>query len=241
MARVLLLGGLDPSGGAGVTLDAAVVAGFGHEPLPIAVSLTVQGLRGFERAEPVAPAVLEAQLACVLRDGPVRAVKVGFVGAAEQAALVARLLERVDDVPVVVDPVLSATSGGLAAGEELVAAYRECLLPRATLLTPNLPEFDALAGGGGIAGLFAAGVGGVLRKGGHGEGAHVVDELWLSPDEAPVRFTRERFDCGPVRGTGCALATAIACRLAAGDTAEDACRGAKAFVRGLLRDRADLT
>lgn len=221
MARVLLLGGLDPSGGAGVTVDATVAALHGATPLPIALSNTVQGLRGFVRAAPVPPDVWREQLEVVLADGDVAAVKVGFVGdpqlVAEVAAAVRPLRER---APVVVDPVLSATAGGMREGASSVAAYREHLVPAATLVTPNAPELQLLADGDPAA-LLRSGARAVLAKGGHGDGRDAVDELWAGG--APRRFSRPRRACGPVRGTGCALASAVASQLALGRGLEEAC------------------
>lgn len=223
MARVLLLGGLDPSGGAGVTLDAAVVAARGVEPLPIVVANTVQSRRGFVALEPVAARFWRRQVDAVLGDGPVQAVKIGLLGDAALAREVAGVLAVCDDVPVVIDPVLGATAGGLGVDPGLLQVYRERLLPAAALVTPNLPELQLLAAGDARA-LLAAGAGAALVKGGHGDGAYAVDELWSCGEV--VRWRRPRRDCGPVRGTGCALASAIAALLAGGAALDVACREA---------------
>ena len=232
--RVLLLGGLDPSGGAGITVDATVCALHGCEPLPIALATTIQGRRGFVASEPVREAVWREQLATVCADGAPRVVKLGFVGdAALLAAVDDALRTTCPDVPVVVDPVLSATAGGMATNDELVQAYREHLLPRAALVTPNTPELELLAAGD-AARLLATGAGAVLHKGGHGDGEHCVDELWTA-GEPPFRFARQRHDCGPVRGTGCALASAIACQLAQRRGVVEACRLAGDWLAALLQ------
>ena len=232
MTRLLILGGLDPSGGAGVTVDATVAALHEVEPLPVALTATVQSLRGFDRAEPIPAAVWRAQVAAVLADGPVAAVQVGFLGDAALLADVAAVLAPLArEVPIVVDPVLSATAGGMAQGAALVAAYREHLAPLAALVTPNVHELQALAAGAPAA-LLAAGAGAVLRKGGHGTGAEAVDELWI--DGASTRWARPRLGCGPVRGTGCALASAIASRLAHGAPLPAACARAGDWLASLL-------
>ena len=237
MARVLLLGGLDPSGGAGVTWDATVAAVLGAAPLPVALATTIQGLRGFVRSCPLDPDVVREQVATVLADAPVQAVKLGYLGSPHAAMLVAEMLLPLRDaVAIVVDPVLSATAGGLAHDAELVAAYREHLLPMATIVTPNTPELEAL-GGGDAAALLELGAEAVLHKGGHGEGADSVDALWtreLGSGESPYRFVRERLDCGPVRGTGCALASAIAAHLACRHGPLEACRKAGDWLHALL-------
>ena len=237
MARILLLGGLDPSGGAGITADASVVSLLGGEPLPIALATTVQGLRGFVRSVPIDAAVIREQVDLVLADGPVSAVKIGYVGSAEQVVAVAELLQSLrDDAKIIVDPVLSATVGGMSSGDDLVVAYRQHLVPCADLVTPNTLELDALADGRAHS-LLELGAYAVLHKGGHGEGPDAIDELWTDDplvEDMPVRFHRLRFDCGPVRGTGCALASAIATHLASGRRLEDACRVAGDWLGVLL-------
>ncbi|MGC6489383.1 MAG: bifunctional hydroxymethylpyrimidine kinase/phosphomethylpyrimidine kinase, partial [Planctomycetota bacterium] len=170
MRRVLLLGGLDPSGGAGVTLDATVASLHGVAPLPIALSATVQGARGFVTAAPIAARTWREQVRTVVADGAPDAVKVGYVGS---AAVVAELAEALRPLasraPLVVDPVLSATAGGMPSDGALARAYLTGLVPLAALVTPNAPELDAL-GGGDPATLLRAGARAVLHKGGHGGG-----------------------------------------------------------------------
>lgn len=237
MARVLLLGGLDPSGGAGITVDATVVSLLGGEPLPIALATTVQGRRGFVRSVAIDAAVIREQIRTVLADGPVGAVKLGYVGSAEQVVVCAEALQPLRDVvKIVVDPVLSATAGGMSSADELAAAYREHLVPFAHLVTPNTPELAALADGR-VASLLELGAQAVLHKGGHGEGPEAIDELWtgeLAAGEPRFRFQRERFDCGAIRGTGCALAAAIATHLADQRSLLDACRAAGDWLSTLL-------
>lgn len=231
--RVLLLGGLDPSGGAGATLDTTVAALHGVEPLPVVLAWTEQNRRGFRRSEPVPAAQWQRALRAVLDDGPVQAVKVGMVGDADGMHGVARALAPLRGaVPIVVDPVLFATAGGLSPDAGLVAACREALLPLASLLTPNTPELAALCAGDPSRAL-SAGAGAVLQKGGHGDGDVSEDVLWLPRER--VAFRRPRLPCGPVRGTGCALAAAIASRLARGDALAAACAGAGDWVAALLR------
>ncbi|MFT4843656.1 MAG: hydroxymethylpyrimidine/phosphomethylpyrimidine kinase [Planctomycetota bacterium] len=242
MARVLLLGGLDPSGGAGITVDATVVSLLGGDPLPIALATTVQGLRGFVRSVAIDAAVIREQIRTVLADGPVGAVKIGYVGSVEQVIACAEALQPLRDVAkIVIDPVLSATAGGMNSGDELAVAYREHLVPFAHLITPNTPELAALADGR-VGSLLELGAQAVLHKGGHGDGPEAIDELWpgelwpgeLVAGEPPIRFQRPRFDCGPVRGTGCALAAAIATHLADKRSLLDSCRTAGDWLGALL-------
>lgn len=228
--RLLLLGGIDPCGGAGITADATVASLYGVQPLPIAVVLTVQNRHHFRERFAVPPDQWRAALAAALADGPVHAVKTGLLGSVGAIEAIAEALQRVD-APLVVDPVLSATAGGFAAGPALAAAYREHLVPRAALLTPNGPELHALAGGDPRR-LLAAGCRAVLHKGGHGDGATADDVLYEA--SAASTFSRPRLATGPVHGTGCALATAIAARLAFGRSLAAACREAGDWLHGLL-------
>ncbi len=233
MRRVLLLGGIDPSGGAGLTVDATVVAMHHAEALPIALATTEQSLAGFRRCHAVAPEHWCRALHAVLADGPVHAVKVGLIPDAAILRTVARELAALPaSTPIVIDPVLSATAGGLLATPELPAAYLEHLVPKATLFTPNHPELLAVCGGEATRAL-QAGAKAVLVKGGHAEGATCDDVLHRGKDR--IEFRRERLPVGRVRGTGCTLAAAIAARLAHGASLGDACRFAGDWLAQLLR------
>lgn len=230
--RVLLLGGVDPCGGAGITADAIVVAAHGCQPLPIAVVLTAQNRHCFTARFAVPAAQWRAALEAALADGAVDAVKTGLLGDAAGIAEVAAALRPIAaNVPIVVDPVLSATAGGLAASRAAAAAYRECLLPIAALVTPNHPEAAAIFRGD-VREAFAAGCPAVLLKGGHAGGAFADDVLSLPVGDR--RFRRARLDVGPVHGTGCALASAIAARLANGEQLAAACAAAGDWLHELL-------
>lgn len=230
--RVLLLGGVDPSGGAGITLDATVVAIRRAQPLPVAVALTAQNRAGFREAFPVPEAHWRAAFDAACDDGPVDAIKLGFLGdAATIAAVAAAVRPFSGRAPIVVDPVLSATAGGLVPGAEVIESYREHLAPLATVVTPNLPELAALFHGDAHAAL-ALGAAAVLVKGGHGDGPRAIDTVVTGEGER--QLSRPRLDVGAVRGTGCALASALAVGLASGDAVVDACERAGAFVADRL-------
>jgi hydroxymethylpyrimidine/phosphomethylpyrimidine kinase len=233
--RVLVLGGIDPCGGAGVTADARTIAALGAEALPIVLALTVQNRHGCTRVEAVAPDLWLAAMAAALADGRCDAIKVGLLADAAQAVLLAeRLRPLAGRVPLVVDPVLSASAGGYDAGDALVSAYAD-LLPLAPVLTPNLPELARLGGeppDRAVARLRAAGCLAVLIKGGHGEGTQLVDELHA--EGAVQRFVHPRLDVGPVHGTGCALASVLAAELARGAALTSAAERAVGFLQACL-------
>lgn len=212
--RLLVLGGVDPCGGAGITADVLAASCHGARALPVPLVLTEQNRRGFVRAHAVDEVVWGGMLDAALGDGEVHAVKIGLLaGASQLRALVRRLVPLRGRVPIVVDPVLSATAGGLDAAPALAAAYRDELAPLGVVLTPNAPELVHLAGGDPAV-LLQRGAGAVLRKGGHDEGEQVVDELFTA--SGSLAFRRRRLVVGRVHGTGCALATGLAALLAAG-------------------------
>ncbi len=239
--RVLVVAGLDPSGGAGLLADVEALAAVGARGWAVATALTAQGQGGALGYEPASAAILRAQLDALL-DGPERprAVKAGMLAT---AALVRELASRMGSkplgrVPLVLDPVLFASSGaplfdpeGARQGEALLP-----LLARARLATPNLPELALLTGedvstdGAAARAARLLPARAVLVKGGHREGAPV--DLLIEGARV-TRFAGRRRH-GAARGTGCRLASAIAGLLARGEGLEDAVRGAKRVVERYL-------
>jgi hydroxymethylpyrimidine/phosphomethylpyrimidine kinase len=221
-------------------------ASLGALVAPVAAALTVQDLGGVRRVDPVDPGLLKEQLRAALRSLPVAVIKVGLLGGAAQAAALAEVLAECPGLPVILDPVLGASTGGSLAEPGYPEALRRLLFPRITLLTPNLPEAGLLLGEPAPAGseaqaqaaarLRALGPAAVLVKGGHAEGGycsdHLCDEhggLWL---EAP------RLAVPNTRGTGCSLATLLACLLAQGQPLRLAAIGAKDALGVMLRKSA---
>jgi hydroxymethylpyrimidine/phosphomethylpyrimidine kinase len=239
--RVLVVAGLDPTGGAGLLADAAALAAVGARAWTVATALTVQGPRGAAGFQPTTPAFLLGQIDALLggRETP-RAVKTGMVGTAELAAALAeRLAERrLARAPLVVDPVLASSSGAslLDAGGRSPGEALAPLLARARLATPNLDELSRLAGAdvsSDEAAIRAARLlpaRAVLVKGGHREGAPV--DL-LVEGRRVTRFAGRRRP-GTARGTGCRLASAIAGLLARGVPLAEAVRRAKRLVERYL-------
>jgi hydroxymethylpyrimidine/phosphomethylpyrimidine kinase len=238
---VLVVAGLDPSGGAGLVADLEALRETGARGWAVAAALTAQGPRGARRFEPASAPMLLAQVDALLEGGErPRAVKTGMLGTAELARALAARLSRppLARVPLVVDPVLLASSGsslldlgGARAGDAL-----EPLLSRARLATPNLPELAALTGEevstdeAAIRAARRLPSRAVLVKGGHRAGA---PEDLLVEGRRVVRLTGRR-RAGTARGTGCRLASAIAGLLARGAPLEDAVRGAKRLVERYL-------
>jgi len=239
---VLVVGGLDPSGGAGLAADLWALAEVGARGCPVATALTAQGPRGARAFEPVRPAMLRAQVEALLdglaaRRRP-RALKTGMLATAANAAALARLLARgpLAQAPLVVDPVLAASSGLPLLGARSARAALAPLLARATLVTPNLPELAMLTGlavDGDEAAVAAArslGCRAVLVKGGHRTGAPV--DLLVTARRV-WRFEGRRRK-GTARGTGCRLASAIAGLLAQGAALPEAVGGGRKVVERYL-------
>ncbi len=239
--RVLVVAGLDPTGGAGLVADLEALAAAGARGWAVAAALTAQGPRGARAFEPVSEAMLLAQLDALLegRERP-RAVKTGMLGSAALARALANRLAAppLRRVPLVVDPVLAASSGaslfdagGLSPGEALLP-----VLTRAWLATPNLPELALLTGDDVSTDDGAARAArrlpsrAVLVKGGHREGPP-VDLLVEGRRLTRIAGRRRR---ETARGTGCRLASAIAAGLAAGASLETAVRRAKKLVERYL-------
>lgn len=243
MRTILLVGGVDPAGLSGLAADVRAVTAHRAHAAPVVAALTAQNTRTVRRVDPVAREVVAAQLSAVLDDLEVVAVKVGLLAGAGPAGALEAALERLAGVPVVLDPVLGASSGAeLWPGGDGVACLRR-LLPRATVLTPNAPEAAALSGlpvrtaaeaeEAGRA-LCALGARAVLVKGGHLDGSDRGLDVLVSADGA-LRFPARPLDVRHGRGTGCTLASALAARLAGGQPLAEAVRGARAFVRTGLR------
>lgn len=231
--RILVIAGSDSSGGAGISRDVATATAFGVEVCPVLTAVTAQTDQAVTAIHPVPPSIVSAQIISALARPELVAVKIGMLGSAEVAEAVDCALSG-SMLPLVIDPVLRASSGGdLSGGGHLPA-----LFSKADLLTPNLPEAAALTGlpeavtpqeikAQARALLAHSGAKAVLMKGGHGAGDLVTD--WLVTDQVATALSAPRLPLGR-RGTGCALATAIACRLALGDVLLSACQAAKSHI-----------
>jgi hydroxymethylpyrimidine/phosphomethylpyrimidine kinase len=238
--RVLAIGGSDPSGGAGVQADIKAITALGGYAATAITAITVQNTLGVAAIHAVAPDVVVAQARAVIDDIGVDAVKTGMLGDAATVDAVAALLDGLD-APLVVDPVMAATTGAALIGPAALDALR-ALIARAALVTPNAPEAERLTGLAVAttddlrrAGerLLTGGVRAVLMKGGHVAGESVIDILVTGDGE--TRFESPRIESRHTHGTGCALAAACATGLAQGLALPDAVAGAHAYVAEAIR------
>lgn len=236
-ARVLIIAGSDSGGGAGIQADIKAVTMLGGHVMTAITAITAQNTLGVQGVHPVPTAMVLAQIDSVASDIGVDAVKIGMIGSAATAAAVAERLTQSDlaQAAVVFDPVMVATSGSVLADAATIDAFR-ALLDRAMVATPNLPELEAL---GGEDAVLAHGCS-LLVKGGHAAGATVVDRLLETGEGEVARWEAPRIDTPHSHGTGCTLASAIACGLAQGMPLEPAIARARDFVRLSLLDAPGL-
>ena len=238
IASALTIAGSDSGGGAGIQADLKTFSALGVYGASVVTAVTAQNTRAVHGIHPVPPGMIGEQIDSVFDDIRVDAVKIGMLGAAEIIETVADGLRSRRALPIVLDPVMVATSGDRLLSATAFAALRERLLPLAGVMTPNLLEAGALLGRPAPANqremrsactdLLALGPAAVLLKGGHLEGAECVD-MFAQGDavtvmSAPRRPTRN------THGTGCTLAAALAALLAGGVPLADAARAAKDFV-----------
>ena len=226
--RVLIIAGSDSSGGAGIQAAIKTVTMLGGYAMTAITAVTAQNTRGVTGVETLSPDFVAAQMDACMMDIGVDAVKIGMLGSADIAEVVA---DRLEDLPcpIVFDPVMVATSGSTLADEATIGVF-EWLMELATLTTPNVPELAAL---GGDAAMQARGVA-YLAKGGDADGPEVTDVLHR-PGQVPVIWSDPRIDTRHTHGTGCTLASAIATLLAQGLELDQAVAQARQFVRRALQ------
>ncbi len=243
IGRVLIIAGSDSGGGAGIQADIKTVTALGGYAMTAITAVTVQNTLGVFGVHPIPTEVLTAQARVVLEDLGADAVKTGMLGSRETVEAVAGVLDGpAAGVPVVVDPVMVAKGGEPLLAQDAVAAVRELMVPRASLLTPNAPEAAALTGlpvrsvddlrRAGVA-LLELGARAVLMKGGHIEGEVVVDLLLRGDLER--RFESARVPGPNTHGTGCTLASACAVGLAQGLALEVAVERAHGYTAEAIR------
>lgn len=236
---VLCFSGLDPSGGAGLQADIEAIAAMGGHAAVVCTALTIQDSQRVHGFVAVSPELIRQQARAVMADLPVAAIKLGMLGSGAIAAVVKELLESHPSIPVILDPVLAANSGGNLAGDDLATGLLQ-LLPLAAVITPNSVEARRLTGLAGLASavdrLRELGAQHILLKGGHEPGDIIVNTLY-GPHGVLAESRMIRLP-GEFHGSGCTLASALAAGLAAGRPLADAVAGAEAFVAGAL-GRAD--
>jgi hydroxymethylpyrimidine/phosphomethylpyrimidine kinase len=238
----LTIAGSDSSGGAGIQADLKTFAALGVYGASVITALTAQNTNSVSGIHVVPADFVTAQIDAVFRDLRVDAVKIGMVAELASIDVIVAGLTRWSPKHVVLDPVMVATSGDRLLATQAVDALRTKLMPRASLVTPNLPEAAALLdepvalSGSAIESqgkrLLAMGCRAVLIKGGHGQGAESID--YLIDSNATIALSAPRIATQNTHGTGCSLSSAIAAGLAKGAAMETAVRNAKTWVHAAI-------
>jgi hydroxymethylpyrimidine/phosphomethylpyrimidine kinase len=244
---VLTIAGSDSGGGAGIQADLKTFDAFGVWGTSALTGVTAQNTVGVHEALVLPAQLVRAQIDAVVDDLGVAAAKTGMLGSAVNVEAVAEAIRDHHLAPLVVDPVLVTSHGELLLEPEAIEVLRDVLVPLATLLTPNLPEAEALlahpipnveAMPPAAGELAALGASAVLLKGGHLGGDRSPDLLWFEGDtewlDGPRLLTRH------THGTGCTLSAAVCAQLALGESIPEACRRAKQFVTGAIGAGPDI-
>jgi hydroxymethylpyrimidine/phosphomethylpyrimidine kinase len=246
----LTIAGSDSSGGAGVQADLKTFAALGVYGASVITALTAQNTTGVSGIHQVLADFVTAQIDAVFSDLDVSAVKIGMVADRAIIEAIVAGLARWSPKHIVLDPVMVATSGDHLLAADAVATLRTELIPRAGLVTPNLPEAAALLGEAVAtseaaiasqgARLLAMGCRAVLIKGGHGQGSESIDYLFAG--EGTIALSAPRVATKNTHGTGCSLSSAIAAGLAKGEGLEAAVRQAKGWISAAIAaaDRLDV-
>ena len=238
----LTIAGSDSSGGAGIQADLKTFAAHGVYGASVVTALTAQNTQGVSGIHPVPAAFVTAQIDAVFADLAVGAVKIGMVAQLEVIDAIVAGLDRWMPKHVVLDPVMVATSGDRLLVAEAVEALRAKLIPRASLITPNLPEAAALLEEPVATNeaavehqgkrLLAMGCRAVLIKGGHGQGQESID--YFIDANGTMALAAPRIATKNTHGTGCSLSSAITAGLAKGEVMETAIRNAKAWISAAI-------
>lgn len=248
-AIVLSVAGSDSGAGAGVQADLKTCASLNAYCVTVVTAVTAQNTRGVLHVEAISEESVRAQMRAVFDDFTIAAVKIGLIPNALIARVVAESIRAHPGVPVVLDPVGSASTGGVLTAPDARGALVSELFPQVTVLTPNVAEAfafadqpvssyeDALIGAGRL--LLTLGPTHVLLKGGHRTGPDAEDLLLAAGGEL-TRIATRRLDVRNNHGSGCTLSTAIAAYLAGGASIENAVRRAKHYIQDALAGAAAL-
>ncbi|MGI9275525.1 MAG: bifunctional hydroxymethylpyrimidine kinase/phosphomethylpyrimidine kinase [Endozoicomonas sp.] len=241
-AIALSIAGSDSGGGAGIQADLKAFSALGAYGCTVITALTAQNTQGVQGIFDVDPAFIRQQLDSVFSDLTVNAVKVGMLSQPEVINTVAKAISRHDVKQLVVDPVMVATSGDVLLHQEAIQTLKEVLIPKASLITPNLPEAAVLLGQerpenqeqmlAMIEPLLALGADAVLLKGGHLSGSKAVD--FYHDGNTLHRLESDWVETRNTHGTGCTLSSAITALLARGYTMSEAVTEAKQYIASAI-------
>ncbi len=238
--RILVIAGSDSGGGAGIQADIKTAMALGAYASTAITALTAQDTRTVHAIHPVPTGFIRQQIETALADPGADAIKTGMLGDADTIETVAAALAGTR-LPLVIDPVMVAKGGAVLLEPAALSALKRALLPLAAIITPNVPEAELLTGLAiatlpamhhAAEALLTLGIPAVLLKGGHLDGDTVTD--LLATEAGTITFTRPRLPTRHTHGTGCTLATAVACGLAAGMALPDAVERARSYVQAAI-------
>lgn len=247
MNTALTIAGSDSSGGAGIQADLKTMLANHVYGMSAITALTAQNTTGVTDIMEVTPEFLAEQLDSIFTDIRPDAVKTGMVSSSQLIEIIADKLRKYEAVNIVVDPVMVATSGAKLICDDAMETLKKKLLTLATVITPNIPEGEVLAGmkitskedmvtaAEKISNTYGCSV---LLKGGHS--LNDANDLLVEPGKEPVWFKGRRIANSNTHGTGCTLSSAIASNLAKGKSLEEAVKGAKNYISGALAAGLDL-
>ena len=241
--RVLTIAGSDSGGGAGIQADIKAISAAGVFAASAITAVTVQNTVGVEAVHPIPLDIIEGQIAAVLSDIGADAVKIGMMHSAEVIDVVACQLDKFALHNVVLDPVMVATSGHRLIEESAIEALKKVLIPRARVITPNIPEAEILAGAKiqsqsqlpEIARqLSLDGRVSVLLKAGHLTDDELIDIFYNAETDEIIELRSKRLSTQNTHGTGCTLSSSLAAMLAKGMELSDAVRAAKDYINSAI-------
>lgn len=245
--RVLTIAGSDSGGGAGIQADIKAISATGGFAASAITAVTVQNTLGVESVFPVPTEIVSAQISSVLSDIGADAVKIGMLHSAEVILAVREKLDEFSFTNVVLDPVMVSTSGHKLIVEEAVQTLASALVPRARVITPNVPEAEILAGvricsqqelPDVARRLSCGGTVSVLMKAGHLSDDELVDIFYNAETDSILELRSARLDTPNTHGTGCTLSSAFASYLAQGYSLDDAAMAAKKYITSALASGA---
>lgn len=245
----LTVAGSDSSGGAGIQADLKTMSALGVYGMSVITAITAQNTQGVTAIHPIPPEIVKAQAQAILSDISCDTVKIGMLYSTDIAIALLDILDQYIPQFIVLDPVMVSTSGHRLAGDDICRILKERFFPRATLITPNIPE-AALLSGVEISGekevyragekLLHDGCRAVLVKGGHLSGTTMNDVLFAAGKEPQV-FSSAKVETVNTHGTGCSLSSAIAAFLALGKPLDEAVAQAKTYVAHALEAGAGVS
>ena len=245
----LTIAGSDSGGCAGIQADLKTFSSLGVFGASVITAITAQNTAEVRAIEVLSTEIIKKQLEAVLDDMTVDVVKTGMLPSIEIIELVASIIDRYNLSSIIVDPVMVATSGARLTSTSIVSAFSNYLYPRITLITPNLPEAEALSGikihsekdiYAAAEILLYQGCPAVLIKGGHSQSPDSTDILFTANTE-PVRFSSPRIDSCNLHGTGCTYSSAIAAHIALGHDLVNAISLAKNYISSAIDAGKDIT